>query len=114
MTPADRHVVFIHGLWLHASSWAPWTELFQTSGYQPSAPGWPGESDTVEETRNNADQVAGKGIDDVVEHYAQFIRGLDAPPIVIGHSFGGPIAQRLLGQDLAAAGVAIEHDAGRL
>ena len=108
MTPAGRHVVFIHGLWLHASSWAPWVELFQTAGYAPLAPGWPGDSDTVEETRSQADQVAGKGIDDVVEHYAQIIGGLDAPPIVIGHSFGGLIVQRLLGQDLAVAGVAID------
>src|SRR5215471_5766231 len=108
MTPANRHVVFIHGLWLHASSWGPWTELFQMAGYTPLAPGWPGDSDTVEETRSNADQVAGKGIDDVVDHYAQVIHGLDAPPIVIGHSFGGLIVQRLLGQDLAAAGVAID------
>src|SRR5215471_4862323 len=108
MTPANRHVVFIHGLWLHASSWGPWTELFQMAGYTPLAPGWPGDSDTVEETRSNADQVAGKGIDDVVDHYAQVIHGLDAPPIVIGHSFGGLMVQRLLGQDLAAAGVAID------
>jgi non-heme chloroperoxidase len=108
MAPAVRHVVFIHGLWLHASSWGPWTELFQAAGYEPQAPGWPGTSDTVEETRSHADQVAGKGIEDVVEHYAQIIRGLDTLPIVIGHSFGGLIAQRLLGQDLAAAGVAID------
>jgi len=60
MTPAGSHVVFIHGLWLHASSWAPWTDLFQTAGYAPLAPGWPGTSDTVEETRNHADQVAGR------------------------------------------------------
>ena len=108
MTTPSRPVVFIHGLWLHASSWTPWAELFQASGYDPHAPGWPGTSDTVEETRSHADQVAGKGIDDVVDHYAEIIRGLDAPPIVIGHSFGGLIVQRLLGQDLAAAGVAIE------
>jgi pimeloyl-ACP methyl ester carboxylesterase len=83
-------------------------ELFQTAGYKPVAPGWPGDADTVEETRNHPDQVAGKGIDDVVEHYAQIIRDLDTPPIVIGHSFGGLIVQRLLGQDLAAAAVAID------
>ena len=61
MTPAGRPFVFIHGLWLHTSSWAPWTELFQTAGYAPSAPGWPGASDTVEETRSHPDLVAGKG-----------------------------------------------------
>ena len=106
--PASRPVVFIHGLWLHATSWGPWVDLFREAGYAPIAPGWPGDSDTVEETRRDPGQVADKGIDDVVDHYAQIIRGLDAPPIVIGHSFGGLIAQRLLGQDLAAAGVAID------
>jgi non-heme chloroperoxidase len=52
--------------------------------------------------------VAGHGIDDVVSHYAEVIRGLGAKPIVIGHSFGGLIVQRLLGEDLAVAGVAID------
>jgi non-heme chloroperoxidase len=108
VVPAGRPVVFVHGLWLHATSWDPWVDLFREAGYAPTAPGWPGDSDTVEETRRDPSQVADKGIDDVVDHYAQIIRGLDAPPIVIGHSFGGLIAQRLLGQDLAAAGVAID------
>src|ERR1700727_1150802 len=108
MTQPGRPAVFVHGLWLHASSWDPWLELFQEAGYTPTAPGWPGDSDTVEETRQNPDKVAGKGLDEVVEHYAQIIRGLEAPPVVIGHSFGGLIVQRLLGQNLAAAGVAID------
>jgi pimeloyl-ACP methyl ester carboxylesterase len=82
--------------------------LFQEEGYSPAAPGWPGAAASVEETRKHPDQVAGKGIDAIVEHYAQFIKGLDSPPVVIGHSFGGLIAQRLLGQDLAAAAVAID------
>jgi non-heme chloroperoxidase len=108
MTSPGSPVVFIHGLWLHATSWGPWLELFQTAGYVPLAPGWPGEPDTVEESRNHPELVAGTGIDDAVEHYAQIIRGLDAPPVVIGHSFGGLIVQRLLGENLAAAGVAID------
>src|SRR5689334_10156 len=108
MSLAGSPVVFVHGLWLHASSWNPWVELFREAGFVPSAPGWPGTADTVEETRRQPDQVAGKGIEDVVGHYAQIIGGLEARPVVIGHSFGGLIAQRLLGQDLAAAAVAID------
>jgi non-heme chloroperoxidase len=108
MTQPGTPAVFVHGLWLHAGSWGPWLELFQEAGYTPTAPGWPGDSDTVEEARRDPSQVAGKGIDDVVDHYAGIIRGLQAPPVVIGHSFGGLIAQRLLGQDLAAAAVAID------
>jgi pimeloyl-ACP methyl ester carboxylesterase len=108
MTQPGRPAVFVHGLWLHASSWDPWLELFQEAGYAATAPGWPGEAETVEESRQNPGRVAGKGIDDVVDHYAQIIRGLDALPVVIGHSFGGLIAQRLLGQNLATAAVAID------
>ena len=83
-------------------------DLFKEAGYAPVAPGWPGTADTVEETRREPEQVAGKGIEDVVQHYAGIIGGLQAKPVVIGHSFGGLIVQRLLGQDLAAAGVAID------
>src|SRR5207245_352983 len=108
MTPASTPVVFVHGLWLHAGSWGPWVDLFREAGYAPAAPGWPGDSSTIEETRKQPERVAGYGIDDVVEHYAGVIGALEAKPIVIGHSFGGLVVQRLLGQDLAAAAVAID------
>jgi pimeloyl-ACP methyl ester carboxylesterase len=101
-------VVFVHGLWLHADSWGPWVEKFREAGYAPIAPGWPGDSATVEETRKQPDRVAGHGIADVVEQYAQIVRGLATKPIVIGHSFGGLVVQRLLGDNLAAAAVAID------
>ena len=101
-------VIFIHGLWLHASSWNPWVDLFAREGYQPLAPGWPGDSPTVEESRENPESIADHGVDDVVDHYAAIIADLPASPILVGHSFGGMIAQKLLGQDLAAAAVAID------
>jgi non-heme chloroperoxidase len=101
-------VVFVHGLWLHATSWAPWMDVFRDAGYEPLAPGWPGTPDSVDAARTSPESVAGKGIDDVVDHYAQIIRELPARPIVIGHSFGGLIAQRLLGAGSAAAAVAID------
>ncbi|WP_405768546.1 alpha/beta hydrolase [Streptomyces sp. NBC_01538] len=101
-------VVFVHGLWLHRTSWQPWIDLFREEGYDPAAPGWPGDPDSVEEARQNPESVAGYGIDDVVEHYAALIEALPERPIVIGHSFGGMIAQKLLGQDRCAAAVAID------
>jgi pimeloyl-ACP methyl ester carboxylesterase len=101
-------VLFIHGLWLHATSWSSWIDLFRQAGYAPTAPGWPGDAETVEESRANPQMIADHGIDDVVAHYAKIIDGLDAKPILIGHSFGGMIAQKLLGQDLAAAAIAID------
>ena len=101
-------VIFIHGLWLHASSWQPWADLFAAEGYQPLTPGWPGDPDTVEAARANPETIADHGIDDVTDHYAKIIDGLAAKPILIGHSFGGMIAEKLLGLDYAAAAIAID------
>lgn len=108
MATDRRPVVFVHGLWLHADSWGPWVELFNESGYEAHAPGWPGDSPSAEETRAHPERVAGFGIDAVVDHYAEVIGTLDQPPVLVGHSFGGLIVQRLLGQNLAAGAVAID------
>jgi pimeloyl-ACP methyl ester carboxylesterase len=108
VTASRRPVVFIHGLWLHATSWNRWLDLCRDAGYEPIAPGWPGEPDTVHAARENPGLVADTGIDDAVAHFAEIIGALDAKPIIIGHSFGGLLAEKLLGQDLAAAAVAID------
>lgn len=101
-------VVFIHGLWLHATSWGPWIEAFREAGYDPIAPGWPGEADTVEEARAHPENVANVSIDDATGHYADLIGKLSQPPIIVGHSFGGLIAEKLLGEGWGVAAVAID------
>jgi non-heme chloroperoxidase len=90
-------VVFLHGLWLAAASWAPWVRLFEGAGFAAVAPGWP-----AEEGRPAIETVGA-----VVEHHARIIRALDRRPVLVGHSFGGLVAQILAGQGLAAATVAI-------
>jgi len=101
-------VVFIHGLWLHATSWEHWLGLFRAGGYDPIAPTWPGESETVTETRRNPDGLANVGIDDLTAHFVRIIESFDAAPILIGHSVGGMIVEKLIGEGHGAAGVAID------
>jgi len=108
MTSTKAPVVFIHGLWLHATSWTLWQELFAQTGYETFAPGWPGDADTVEACRADPDSIANHGIDDVTDHYAAFIGTLPARPIIIGHSFGGMIAEKLLGLDYGDAAIGID------
>jgi non-heme chloroperoxidase len=100
-------VVFIHGLWLLPSSWERWAAVFEEAGYAPVLPGWPDDPETVEEANANPDALAGKGVGDVADHVAEVIGGLEAKPAVVGHSFGGLLAQIIAGRGLAAATVAI-------
>jgi pimeloyl-ACP methyl ester carboxylesterase len=101
-------IVFIHGLWFHATSWGPWVEFFRDAGYEPVAPGWPGEPETVEQARARPEAVADTSIDDAVAHYTKIIESLPANPIIVGHSFGGLVAEKLLGQGIGVAAVAID------
>jgi pimeloyl-ACP methyl ester carboxylesterase len=101
-------VLFIHGLWLHHSSWAPWMEMFAAEGYDTYVAAWPGEPDTVDEARARPEAVEDFGIDEIVDHHAKLIAELPGKPILVGHSFGGMFAQKLLGADLALGAVAID------
>jgi hypothetical protein len=87
MTQPGRPAVFVHGLWLHASSWGPWLELFQEAGYTPAELGWPGDRDTVEEARRDPSQVAGKGIDELVCSSSGY-SSMSLVPAPFGHAAG--------------------------
>jgi non-heme chloroperoxidase len=101
-------VVFIHGLWLLASSWDRWAGYFDQVGYAPVSPGWPDDPDTVEEALANPEVFADKTIGQVADHYSNVIGQLSRKPAVIGHSFGGLLAQIVAGRGLAAVTVAID------
>ena len=103
-----RNIVFIHGLWIHTSSWQPWLDFFNQHGYETLNPAWPGDSPTVIECRANPQSIANKGVTEIADSYASVIASLPEPPIVIGHSFGGLVAQVILGRGIAAAGIAID------
>src|ERR1700704_5702666 len=90
-------VVFVHGLWLLSSSWDRWRTLFEENGYAGGAPGWPGDPDSVEEARKDPQVFARKMVKQVTDHYLEAIAALERKPAVVGHSFGGLIAQRLAG-----------------
>jgi pimeloyl-ACP methyl ester carboxylesterase len=51
---------------------------------------------------------AHKTVGQVAEHFGVIIRGLKKKPAVIGHSFGGLLAQILAGQGLSSVTVAID------
>jgi non-heme chloroperoxidase len=101
-------VVFIHGLWLLASSWDRWGVVFDEAGYAPVLAGWPDDPGTVEQAHEQPEVFAGKTVGQVADHYAEVIGALKIKPAVIGHSFGGLLTQIVAGRGLSAASVAID------
>jgi pimeloyl-ACP methyl ester carboxylesterase len=100
-------IVLVHGLWLTARSWEGWKARFEQRGYEVLVPAWPRMEAEVEALRRDPSVLNGLGIAEVVDHYDRIIRGLDTPPIIIGHSTGGLVTEMLLDRGLGAAGVAI-------
>jgi non-heme chloroperoxidase len=108
MAPARVPVVFIHGLWLHSTSWEPWAERFRSAGFEPILPEWPGVPATVAEARAHPESQAGVGFEQIVDHHAGIVESLPEPPVLVGHSFGGLVVMSLLDRGLGRAGVAID------
>jgi non-heme chloroperoxidase len=101
-------VVFIHGLWLLPSSWDRWAGVFEDAGYAPLTPGWPDDPETVEEANAHPEVFAHKTVGQVADHFSEVISKLGRKPAVIGHSFGGLLAQIIAGRGLSAVSVAID------
>jgi pimeloyl-ACP methyl ester carboxylesterase len=100
-------LMLIHGAWLSARSWEQFADYFGARGFAVSAPEWPRKHGDVEQLRDDADELAGLGLAEIVDHYAALIGELDEPPVLIGHSFGGLIVELLLDRGLGRAGVAM-------
>jgi pimeloyl-ACP methyl ester carboxylesterase len=107
-TTGLQPIVFVHGLWLLPSSWDRWAALFEDAGYVALTPGWPDDPDTVAEANAKPEVFAHKTVGQTADHFGEIARGLKRRPAVIGHSFGGLLAQILAGRGLASATVAID------
>jgi len=101
-------VVFIHGLWLLPSSWDRWGDLFESAGYSAVKPGWPDDPETVADAKAHPEVFAGKSVGHVADYVSGIVKRLHKKPAVVGHSFGGLLAQIVAGRGLSAATVAID------
>jgi len=101
-------VVFIHGLWLLPSSWDRWGDLFESAGYSAIKPGWPDDPESVADAKAHPEVFAGKSVGQVADHVSAIVKELKKKPAVVGHSFGGLLAQIVAGRGLAAVTVAID------
>ena len=106
---AGDTIVFIPGLFVSSSYWDEWVIYFEANGFACLAPPHPHKNATAEVLRSRQpnQKVASNTLQRLVNHYAEIIKNLDEPPVLIGHSIGGLIVQLLLQQNLGKAGIAI-------
>ncbi len=100
--------MFIHGLWLLASSWADWRPVFDEAGYATVALDWPDDPETIEAALEQPEVFAHKKVGAIADHLASAVAALEQKPALVGHSFGGLLTQILAGRGLSSASVAID------
>lgn len=107
--PTTKDVVLVHGLWVTTASWDPFRAAFESAGYRVHTPTWDVlKGRTAAEL--NTTPPAGLGplsVGSIVDGLAADIAALPAPPLLVGHSFGGLFVQMLLDRGLGRAAAAI-------
>jgi pimeloyl-ACP methyl ester carboxylesterase len=105
---APDTIVLIHGLWMTPRSWEHWVPYYESKSYRVLTPAYPGLQVEVEALRADPSPIEALGVPETVASLEGLVGGLDAPPIIMGHSFGGALTQLLLDHGFGAAGVAID------
>ena len=105
----SKTIVFLTGAFVSNACWDNWKEFFSNEGYKVAAPPWLGkDSDAATLRKRHPDTaLAAVTLPALISHFTNLIQNLPEKPILIGHSFGGQMAQVLLNRGLAEAAVAI-------
>jgi len=85
-----KHVVLIHGAWSRGEQLAPARAAFEERGYTAHTP-------TLRHhelpSHEGAMKVASLSLRDYTDDLVAFVNSLDSPPLLVGHSMGGLLAQ---------------------
>jgi pimeloyl-ACP methyl ester carboxylesterase len=94
-------VLLVHGAFSSASDLASWTRLFEAEGFQVMAPSLPGHEPS------DPKALRSLSLDDYLRALVSVRQTIAAPPIVVGHSMGGLLAQRLAARTTCRALVCV-------
>jgi pimeloyl-ACP methyl ester carboxylesterase len=100
-------VLLVHGAFVNARCWDGWKSRLEAKGNRVLAPSWPHDDAEPSSLRANPNPaLVGIGVGELVDHFSQAAATL-SQPILIGHSFGGLIVQRMLSKGVGRCAVAI-------
>src|SRR5215212_9025266 len=102
-------IVLIHGLWMTARSWDRWVEYYGAKGYDVIVPTYPGFEIEVEALREKPELIAEASVAETLDHLSEVVEGLERPPIIMGHSFGGTFTKLLVNREESDAAYDLLH-----
>jgi len=105
--PTPDTIVLIHGFWVTPRSWEGWIDHYEQRGFRVIAPAYPGLEAEVEALNADPAPIEALTAPKIVEHLEAVVGGLDAPPILMGHSAGGAFMQVIMDHGFGAVGVAM-------
>ena len=85
-----KHAVLIHGAWSRGEQLAPARAAFEERGYTAHTPTLRHHELPLHE---GAMKVAALSLRDYADDLVAFVNSLDSPPLLVGHSMGGLLAQ---------------------
>lgn len=86
----SKHVVLIHGTWGRGDLFDDARREFETRGYTVHTPTLRFHDLPLQE---GADKIAPLSVRDYADDVAALVDSLDSPPLLVGHSLGGLVAQ---------------------
>ena len=105
----SKTIVLIHGLFQNPKSWDNWKTYFEKNGYTCLTPAYPFHEGVPSELRKNPDPALKTlSLKSVILHFKSFIESLEENPILIGHSMGGLVVQKLINMEIGAMGICID------
>lgn len=105
---SSKTIVFIHGLFMNNVTGEEWKTYFENQGYTCYAPAHPKHAGKPAVLRANPPAgLEDVQLEDWITNLEELIDGLAEKPILIGHSFGGLTAQKLVESGRAEAAILI-------
>jgi alpha-beta hydrolase superfamily lysophospholipase len=102
----EKTIVLLHGLFQNAHSWEHWAAYYKDLGYTvytPSLPYHRGEPDSL--NQHIHPDLVDLEFKEALDSITAFVDRLSQPPIVVGHSIGGLITQKLVEAGKAEMGI---------
>jgi pimeloyl-ACP methyl ester carboxylesterase len=103
-----KTVVLIHGLFQNSYSWQNWKVYFEERGYQVYVPSFPFHDGLPSHLQNHIDtNLVNLDFKQVLDSIRSYVDNLPEKPILIGHSIGRLITQKLVEEGKAYLGITL-------